>query len=31
MIRLLFENIECEAGISPQSDEITIRESPKYN
>jgi 4-oxalocrotonate tautomerase family enzyme len=31
LIRLLFENIEREVGISPQDVEITIQESPKHN
>lgn len=31
LIRLLFENIEREAGILPKDVEITIQESPKHN
>ena len=31
LTRLLFENIEREAGIFPQNAEITIQESPKHN
>ncbi len=31
LIRLLFTNIEREAGIKPQDVEITIQETPKHN
>ena len=31
LIRLLFQRIEQEAGISPQDVEITIFETPKHN